>query len=53
MFDMNRIKDVLEVRGISQTELGGRLDKSFNMVNFCLVNKIQFLLFLSCICNQM
>jgi putative transcriptional regulator len=38
---MNRIKEVLEVRGISQTELADRLGKSFNMVNLYATNKIQ------------
>lgn len=39
--DMNRIKEVLEARGISQTELAERLGKSFNMVNLYATNKIQ------------
>lgn len=38
---MNRIKEVLEVRGISQTELADKLGKSFNMVNLYATNKIQ------------
>ena len=38
---MNRIKEVLEARGISQTELAERLGKSFNMVNLYATNKIQ------------
>ena len=38
---MNRIKEVLEARGISQTELAERLGKSFNMVNLYAANKIQ------------
>ncbi len=38
---MNRIKEVLEVRGISQTELADRLGKSFNMVNLYATNKVQ------------
>ena len=38
---MNRIKEVLEARGISQTELADRLGKSFNMVNLYATNKIQ------------
>lgn len=38
---MNRIKEVLEVRGISQTKLADRLGKSFNMVNLYATNKIQ------------
>lgn len=31
--DMNRIKEVLDAKGISQTELANRLGKSFNMIN--------------------
>ena len=38
---MNRIKEVLEVRGISQTKLADRLGTSFNMVNLYATNKIQ------------
>lgn len=38
---MNRIKEVLEVRGISQTELANRLGKTFNMVNLYATNKVQ------------
>ncbi|WP_298551833.1 helix-turn-helix transcriptional regulator [uncultured Parabacteroides sp.] len=38
---MNKIKEILEVRGISQTELAERLGKSFNMVNLYATNKIQ------------
>lgn len=38
---MNKIKEVLEARGISQTELAERLGKSFNMVNLYATNKIQ------------
>lgn len=30
---MNRIKEVLEAKGISQTELANKLGKTFNMVN--------------------
>ena len=30
---MNRIKEVLDAKGISQTELANRLGKTFNMVN--------------------
>lgn len=41
MSDMNRIKEVLEAKGISQTELAERLGKSFNMVNLYATNKIQ------------
>lgn len=39
--NMNRIKDVLEVKGISQTELANRLGKTFNMVNLYATNKVQ------------
>lgn len=39
--DMNKIKEVLEARGISQTELADRLGKSFNMVNLYATNKVQ------------
>lgn len=38
---MNKIKEALEARGISQTELAERLGKSFNMVNLYATNKIQ------------
>ena len=38
---MNRIKEVLEVKGISQTELANRLGKTFNMVNLYASNKVQ------------
>ena len=41
MSDMNRIKELLEARGISQTELADRLGKSFNMVNLYATNKVQ------------
>lgn len=39
--DMNRIKDILESKGISQTELANLLGKSFNMVNLYATNKVQ------------
>lgn len=39
--DMNRIKELLEVKGISQTDLAHRLGKSFNMVNLYATNKVQ------------
>lgn len=39
--DMNKIKKVLEARGVSQTELADRLGKSFNMVNLYATNKVQ------------
>lgn len=38
---MNRIKKVLEVKGISQTELANKLGKTFNMVNLYATNKVQ------------
>lgn len=39
--NMNRIKEVLEAKGISQTELANRLGKTFNMVNLYASNKVQ------------
>lgn len=38
---MNRIKELLEAKGISQTDLAHRLGKSFNMVNLYATNKVQ------------
>lgn len=38
---MNRIKEFLEAKGISQTELAHQLGKSFNMVNLYAANKVQ------------
>ena len=38
---MNRIKEELEAKGISQTELGNRLGKTFNMVNLYATNKVK------------
>ena len=38
---MNRIKEVLDEKGISQTELANMLGKSFNMVNLYATNKVQ------------
>lgn len=38
---MNRIKDVLDEKGISQTELAKMLGKTFNMVNLYATNKVQ------------
>jgi repressor LexA len=38
---MNRIKEVLEERGIKQTWLAQRLDKSFAMVNAYAQNRRQ------------
>lgn len=41
MVYMNRIKEVLDAKGISQTELANRLGKTFNMVNLYATNKVQ------------
>ena len=38
---MNRIKEVLDAKGISQTELANRLGKTFNMVNLYATNKVK------------
>lgn len=38
---MNRIKEVLKAKGVSQTELANRLGKTFNMVNLYASNKVQ------------
>lgn len=38
---MNRIKEELEAKGISQTELANKLGKTFNMVNLYATNKVQ------------
>lgn len=38
---MNRIKEVLDERGIKQTWLSERLKKSYNMVNSYTTNKRQ------------
>lgn len=38
---MNRIKEFLETKGISQTYLAHQLGKSFNMVNLYATNKVQ------------
>ena len=38
---MNSIKEVLDEKGISQTELANMLGKSFNMVNLYATNKVQ------------
>jgi len=38
---MNRIKKVLEERGIKQIWLAGKLNKSFNMVNAYVQNRRQ------------
>ena len=39
--NMNRIKEVLDAKGFSQTELANRLGKTFNMVNLYATNKMQ------------
>lgn len=38
---MNKIKEILGVKDLSQTELADKLGKSFNMVNLYATNKIQ------------
>lgn len=38
---MNRIKEVLETKGIKQTWLGEKLGKSYNMVNSYVQNRSQ------------
>lgn len=38
---MNKIKEALKEKGMSQTELSIRLGKSFNMVNLYVTNKHQ------------
>ena len=38
---MNRIKEVLESKGIKQTWLADKLDKSYNMVNSYVQNRRQ------------
>ncbi len=38
---MNRIKEVLDDKGIKQTWLASKLDKSYNMVNSYVTNKRQ------------
>lgn len=38
---MNRIKEFLEAKGISQTDLAHKLGKSFNMINLYATNKVQ------------
>ncbi len=38
---MNRIKEVLEQKGLTQTWLSGELGKSFNMVNSYVQNRRQ------------
>jgi len=38
---MNRIKDILEEKGIKQTWLADKLQKSYNMVNSYVCNRRQ------------
>lgn len=38
---MNRIKEALDAKGITQTELANRLGKTFNVVNLYATNKVQ------------
>lgn len=38
---MNRIKEVLDEKCISQTDLANMLGKSFNMVNLYATNRVQ------------
>ncbi len=38
---MNRIKEVLENKGVKQTWLAGKLGKSYNMVNGYVQNRQQ------------
>lgn len=38
---MSRIKEILERKGVSQTDLAHRLGKTFNMVNLYATNKVQ------------
>ncbi|HIP47843.1 MAG TPA: XRE family transcriptional regulator [Lutibacter sp.] len=38
---MNRIKEILESKGIKQTWLSDKLDKSYNMVNSYVQNRRQ------------
>ena len=38
---MNRIKEFLEAKGMSQTDLAHQLGKSFNTVNLYAANKVQ------------
>lgn len=40
---MNKIKEIFYERGISQTELGRLLGKSFNPVNLYATNKFSLL----------
>ena len=38
---MNRIKEALKTKGVSQTELANKLGKTFNIVNLYASNKVQ------------
>ncbi len=38
---MNRIKEFLAIKGMSQTDLAHQLGKSFNTVNLYAANKVQ------------
>lgn len=38
---MNRIKEILESKGIKQTWLSEKLDKSYNMINSYVQNRRQ------------
>ncbi|PCI93134.1 MAG: transcriptional regulator [Flavobacteriales bacterium] len=38
---MNRIKEILESKGIKQTWLSNKLDKSYNMINSYVQNRRQ------------
>lgn len=38
---MNRIREILDIKGVSQTELASKLGKTFNMVNLYATNKVQ------------
>ena len=38
---MNRLKGLLEAKGMSQTELTRRLGKCFNTVNLYAANRVQ------------
>ena len=41
MYALNRIKEVLDEKGITQTWLAKKLDKSFNSVNSYVYNRSQ------------
>ena len=41
LMKLNRIKEVLDEKGISQTWLAKKLDKSFNSVNSYVCNRTQ------------